>query len=529
MNRVIIPKSQVKTCSKNCETRLNFIKPPLDIKYQTINNENDANKLNLNNKALLILKRSMYNEKIKKEALSKYANPKTLYRERSRRFNDSEKAKESNPYEKEKVLLNDDLLSDLDDNKPMHYGQSLDAACPRELDQEVVDAAATKCSFIVTNNNYYFHQLPQADDMPASLSSSCHLNPIRLNFEEDLDNKLLASFELTKASDHTLSFTTNKTFCYRRSQSILDISNYGREIMKCLYIDQQVHRKSKISRQFQNDFNKITEKMRAKMVDWMIEVLDNYKCDNNTFFLAVELLDAYLSCNNTKVIMPSDLHLIGCTCMFIASKVVDIKPLRLKAIEEKISHGKLTKVDIKSEEDNILKILKFNIVFPTIFEYSEIFVFELFINCKHEFQGINLGYECPCASCERHITEAQDSSQEFITPKKSKDSFLISFKSILLYLLKTVSHDYKIMLNLPSNIAAGCMNVTFKIVEQVLKENINENGLYPESAAQLLELADISQHELFSISQEILKLCQNFDSAFEGCENIKAYIKNFCK
>lgn len=40
--------------------------------------------------------------------------------------------------------------------------------------------------------------------------------------------------------------------------------------------------------------HKITPALRARMVDWMIEVLTNFKCDDQTFFLAVSLLDRYL-------------------------------------------------------------------------------------------------------------------------------------------------------------------------------------------------------------------------------------------
>ncbi len=40
--------------------------------------------------------------------------------------------------------------------------------------------------------------------------------------------------------------------------------------------------------------HKITESLRSRMVDWMIEVLTNFKCDDQTFFLACSLLDRFL-------------------------------------------------------------------------------------------------------------------------------------------------------------------------------------------------------------------------------------------
>lgn len=39
--------------------------------------------------------------------------------------------------------------------------------------------------------------------------------------------------------------------------------------------------------------HKVTPNLRARMIDWMIEVLTNFKCDDQTFFLSVSLIDRY--------------------------------------------------------------------------------------------------------------------------------------------------------------------------------------------------------------------------------------------
>lgn len=41
--------------------------------------------------------------------------------------------------------------------------------------------------------------------------------------------------------------------------------------------------------------HKITGVYRAKMVDWMVEVLTAFKCDEQTLFLAVNLMDRYFA------------------------------------------------------------------------------------------------------------------------------------------------------------------------------------------------------------------------------------------
>jgi len=55
------------------------------------------------------------------------------------------------------------------------------------------------------------------------------------------------------------------------------------------------------------------------MIDWMVEVITSYKCDDESFFMSVLLLDLYYA-NVGKNLEVSDLHLIGITSMFVATK-----------------------------------------------------------------------------------------------------------------------------------------------------------------------------------------------------------------
>lgn len=51
----------------------------------------------------------------------------------------------------------------------------------------------------------------------------------------------------------------------------------------------------------------------------MIEVLSSYKMTEETFFKSVYLMDAYLKCSRVSL-QVKELHLIGLTAMFLASK-----------------------------------------------------------------------------------------------------------------------------------------------------------------------------------------------------------------
>lgn len=59
--------------------------------------------------------------------------------------------------------------------------------------------------------------------------------------------------------------------------------------------------------------------MRAILLDWLIEVCEVYKLHRETYYLAVDYLDRFLSTNSK--ISKTRLQLIGITCLFVAAKV----------------------------------------------------------------------------------------------------------------------------------------------------------------------------------------------------------------
>lgn len=113
----------------------------------------------------------------------------------------------------------------------------------------------------------------------------------------------------------------------------------------------------------------------------MIEVLTNFKCDDQTFFLAVSLMDRYFKGKQERIPI-TDLHISGVTSMFIASKYEDIIPLKMKMVYEKIAHKKLPMEKIKALEMEILKIIKYRIPAPTSLDFLKVYLKEI----------LNIGY-----------------------------------------------------------------------------------------------------------------------------------------
>jgi len=71
----------------------------------------------------------------------------------------------------------------------------------------------------------------------------------------------------------------------------------------------------------------INEKMRAILVDWLIDVHLKFKLVNETLFLTVNIIDRYLQ---RAEVTRQKLQLVGITAMFIASKYEEIYPPDLR-------------------------------------------------------------------------------------------------------------------------------------------------------------------------------------------------------
>lgn len=65
----------------------------------------------------------------------------------------------------------------------------------------------------------------------------------------------------------------------------------------------------------------INEKMRAILVDWLVDVHLKFKLRAPTLFLAVNLIDRYLA---RKVVMRQQLQLVGVSAMLLASKYEEV-------------------------------------------------------------------------------------------------------------------------------------------------------------------------------------------------------------
>ncbi|KAG8390933.1 hypothetical protein BUALT_Bualt01G0135100 [Buddleja alternifolia] len=106
----------------------------------------------------------------------------------------------------------------------------------------------------------------------------------------------------------------------------------------------------------------VTANMRGVLIDWLVEVAEEYKLLSDTLYLTVSYIDRYLSMN---VIHRQRLQLLGVSSMLIASKYEEISPPHVEDFCY-ITDNTYAREDIVKMEAEVLKCLRFEMGNPTV-------------------------------------------------------------------------------------------------------------------------------------------------------------------
>ncbi|XP_062839676.1 cyclin-A2 [Anolis carolinensis] len=109
----------------------------------------------------------------------------------------------------------------------------------------------------------------------------------------------------------------------------------------------------------------ITNNMRAILVDWLVEVGEEYKLQNETLHLAVNYIDRFLSMMS---VLRGKLQLVGTAAMLLASKFEEIYPPEVAEFVY-ITDDTYTKKQVLRMEHLVLKVLSFDLAAPTINQF----------------------------------------------------------------------------------------------------------------------------------------------------------------
>ena len=103
-------------------------------------------------------------------------------------------------------------------------------------------------------------------------------------------------------------------------------------------------------------------KMRAVVVDWLVEVQLQFTLMNESLYAAISFMDRYMAVEGKRV-SRQKLQLVGAASLFLASKIEEIMP-PMAADFVYITDGAYTEKQFKQMEIDILRVLNFDLFEP---------------------------------------------------------------------------------------------------------------------------------------------------------------------
>ncbi|XP_013403633.1 G2/mitotic-specific cyclin-A [Lingula anatina] len=152
-----------------------------------------------------------------------------------------------------------------------------------------------------------------------------------------------------------------------REAIILTVPEYTGDIYTYLREAERRHRPKPEYMRKQPD---ITTNMRCILVDWLVEVAEEYKLHRETLCLAVSYIDRFLS---QMSVLRGKLQLVGAACMFLAAKYEEIYPPDVGEFVY-ITDDTYTKKQVLRMEHLVLKVLSFDVAVPTANCFCERFL-----------------------------------------------------------------------------------------------------------------------------------------------------------
>ncbi|XP_013985231.2 cyclin-A1 isoform X2 [Salmo salar] len=151
------------------------------------------------------------------------------------------------------------------------------------------------------------------------------------------------------------------------TQNAMCLAEYSEDIHKHLRKSEiKCHPKSGYMRK-QPD---ITNCMRVILVDWLVEVGQEYKLCGETIYLAVNYMDRFLSCMS---VLRGKLQLVGTAALLLAAKYEEIYPPEVDDFVY-ITDDTYTKKQLLRMEHFLLKVLAFDMTVPTTHQFLRHFL-----------------------------------------------------------------------------------------------------------------------------------------------------------
>lgn len=149
-------------------------------------------------------------------------------------------------------------------------------------------------------------------------------------------------------------------------ERFFEVPDYQHDILEYLKEAELKHRPKPGYMRKQPD---ITHSMRTILVDWLVEVCEEYRLQNETLSLAISYIDRFLSYMS---VVRAKLQLVGTAAMFIAAKYEEIYPPDVGEFVY-ITDDTYSRSQVLKMEQLILKVLSFDLTVPTSLAFTTLY------------------------------------------------------------------------------------------------------------------------------------------------------------
>ncbi|XP_061372191.1 cyclin-A1-4-like [Gastrolobium bilobum] len=255
------------------------------------------------------------------------------------------------------------------------------SSCPRRKRSDAAaPATKTVANVIVPVVPSIVDVSPSKSDGMSTSSSCDSIKSPEVEYLDNIDVSAVDSIQRKISSILNISDTTEpagSNICRRdiivelkREGKIANIDNNYPDPQLCATYACDIYkhlRASEAKKRPSTDFMERIQKdinvsMRAILIDWLVEVSEEYRLVPDTLYLSVNYIDRYLSGNAMN---RQRLQLLGVACMMIASKYEEICAPQVEEFCY-ITDNTYLKEEVLQMESAVLNYLKFEMTAPTI-------------------------------------------------------------------------------------------------------------------------------------------------------------------
>ncbi|CAM4615969.1 unnamed protein product [Leuciscus chuanchicus] len=227
---------------------------------------------------------------------------------------------------------------------------------------------------------------------PSTQRATMDCSPLTLNPAVTRLRQPLATIDLPMEASFDSPMDMSVIDSEERLTNVNEVSDYATEIHTHL---REMEVKSKPKAGYMKKQPDITNSMRAILVDWLVEVGEEYKLQNETLYLAVNYIDRFLS---SMSVLRGKLQLVGTAAMLLASKFEEIYPPEVSEFVY-ITDDTYTKKQVLRMEHLVLTVLSFDLAAPTINQFLTQYFLHQPVSSKVESLSMFLG-ELSLIDCE---------------------------------------------------------------------------------------------------------------------------------